>query len=321
MKARQLRHTAAPIELSPPDLSRYRAGNTGIDYVWSFDSARPGPHVVLNALTHGNEICGAIALDRMLRIGLRPSRGKLTLSFANIAAYQGFDRKDPNASRFLDEDLNRVWDPEVLDGSRASRELQRARQLRPVFDTADFLLDIHSMAAATDPLMLTGMAEKHLAFARRVGVPTILVRDEGHAAGSRLREYGRFSDPDAPPIALLVECGQHWLRDSADVALETTWRFLAAAGVLGERDAAAWLARPAPHQRTVRVTDRVTIATDNFSLDERFQGLDVVPRAGTVIARDGAQEIRTPYDDCVLIMPVYRSVRGQTAVRLGRFED
>jgi hypothetical protein len=29
--------------------------------------------------------------------------------------------------------------------------------------------------------------------------------------------------------------------------------------------------------------------------------------------------VRTPYDDCVLIMPSRRSGRGQTAVRLGRY--
>jgi hypothetical protein len=27
------------------------------------------------ALTHGNEICGAIALDRFLKMGARPTRG------------------------------------------------------------------------------------------------------------------------------------------------------------------------------------------------------------------------------------------------------
>jgi predicted deacylase len=309
------------VEIDPPDLSPYRAGNTGIDYVWSFAGAAVGPHVILNALTHGNEVCGAIALDRLLRTQLRPVRGRLTFSFANIAAYETFDRADPGASRCLDEDFNRVWDAEVLDGPRNSRELQRARSLRGVIDTADFLLDIHSMTVRSDPLMLTGMAEKHLAFARRVGVPAILVRDEGHAGGARLRDYQRFSDPSTPPVALLVECGQHWLKTSAEVALETAWRFLAAMGILSAQDAAPWLARPRQPQRSVLVTDRIVADTDEFSFAERFSGLEVVPRGGTIIARDGARDIRTPYDDCVLIMPTQRSIRGQTAVRLGRFEE
>ena len=131
------------IELTAPDIEPYRAGNTGAEYVTTFDSGIPGPHVLVTALTHGNEICGAIALDRLFRAGLHPRHGKLTLAFDNVAAYQSFDRRVPTASRFVDEDFNRLWAPATLDGERQSTELARARALRPVVDEADFLLDIH----------------------------------------------------------------------------------------------------------------------------------------------------------------------------------
>src|SRR5215472_10607670 len=198
------------IELSAPDITPYAAGNTGVPYVTSFDSGSPGPQVLLNALTHGNEICGAIALDEVFRAGVRPTAGKLTLSFANIAAYRRFDAADPTASRFVDEDLNRVWNPAVLDGPRISAELTRARELRRLIDSVDLLLDIHSMQHATAPLMLAGLSDKCLDLAHRVGVPEIIVRDAGHAAGPRMRDYGGFSDAKSPKAALLVECGQHW---------------------------------------------------------------------------------------------------------------
>jgi hypothetical protein len=81
------------IELTPPDIEPYRAGNTGIDYVTTLDSGSAGPHVLVTAVTHGNEICGAIALDRLFRAGLRPRQGKLTLAFDNVAAYRSFDRR------------------------------------------------------------------------------------------------------------------------------------------------------------------------------------------------------------------------------------
>ena len=41
----------------------------------------------------------------------------------------------------------------------------------------------------------------------------------------------------------------------------------------------------------------------------------------TVIAVDGSTEIRTPYDDCLLVMPSLRPGRGHTAVRLAKFVD
>ena len=75
------------IEIALPSLEPYAAGNTGIPYAWTFTAGRAGPHVLLQALTHGNEACGAIALDRLFREGVAPARGTLTLAFANTEAY------------------------------------------------------------------------------------------------------------------------------------------------------------------------------------------------------------------------------------------
>jgi hypothetical protein len=72
-------------------------------------------------------------------------------------------------------------------------------------------------------------------------------------------------------------------------------------------------------QRVVEVTQAVTVADDRFRFTENYEGLEVIPKAGTVIAYDGAEAIRTPYDRCVLIMPSRRLAPGFTAVRLGRF--
>ncbi|MFN3460583.1 MAG: succinylglutamate desuccinylase/aspartoacylase family protein, partial [Oceanibaculum sp.] len=183
------------VELAAPDISAYRAGNTGIDYATTFDSGKPGPHVMVNAVTHGNELCGAIAVDYLFRNDIRPLHGKLTLSFANVEAYLSFDPANPTASRFVEEDFNRIWSEEVLDGPRDSVELRRARQMRPLIDSVDYLLDIHSMQHPTAPLMLCGPLEKGIALARALKHPEIVVSDEGHAAGKRLRDYRFFGDP------------------------------------------------------------------------------------------------------------------------------
>jgi len=307
------------LALTPPDISAWRRGSDGMDYVQHFDSAAPGPSVVVSALVHGNEICGAIALDRLLRGGLRPAAGQLTFVFANVAAFERFSPLEPNASRFLDEDFNRLWSAEILEGDRCSRELARARRLRPLFDRADFLLDIHSMSTTTEPLMMAGTAEKGLELARRLGRPATIVRDAGHAAGPRLRDYTGFADPALPRNALLVECGQHFAAESAEVALDVTLRFLVAVGSLPASAAADFgMSTRAVPQRVLEVTERITAAGNDFRFAETFRGLDVVPRAGSLIATDGVRRIVTPYDDCILIMPVERPLAGATAVRLAR---
>jgi predicted deacylase len=310
------------VELSPPDIEPYRSGNTGVEYVTTFDSGVAGPHVLVTALTHGNEICGAIALDRLFRAGLRPRQGKLTLAFDNVAAYHSFDLRVPAASRFIDEDFNRLWAPATLDGPRQSTELARARALRPIVDAADFLLDIHSMQYSTAPLMLAGTLDRSVALAQRVGIPELIMCDTGHAAGPRMRDYGGFGDPVSAKTALLIESGQHWERRAAEVATDVMLRFLISLGSLTRNDAQA-LAGPdfdfRPRQRTIKVTEAITITGNNFEFVQDFRGLEVLTPKGTLIGRDNGREVCTPYDDCVLIMPSRRLARGQTAVRLGRY--
>jgi len=312
------------VELTPPDISAYRAGNTGIEYVTSFAAQDPGPHVVVTGLTHGNEICGAIALDKLFRADIRPRRGTLTLAFNNVGAYAEFDPRYPIASRYVDEDFNRLWSPATLDGPRRSSELQRARALRPIVDAADYLLDLHSMQYATAPLMLAGMLPKSRDLARKVGIPELIMCDAGHAAGPRMRDYGGFGDPASPKTALLIEAGQHWEKRAAEVATDVMLRFLVALGTV-ERDDVAPLGGPdfaaTPQQRIIEVSQAVTITGDRFEFAGPFMGLEVLDKKGSLIGHDGDQEVLTPYDNCVLIMPSRRLVRGQTAVRLGRYVD
>ena len=185
-----------PVSLTPPDISAYRAGNIGVEYVHQFDSGKSGPHVMISAVVHGNELCGAIAVDHLLKNEARPLHGKLTMAFMNVEAFLRFDPENPTESRYVDEDFNRLWTTEVLDGNRNSVELRRARELRPIVDTVDFLLDIHSMQTVTPPLMMAGPLSKGRRFAEQIGIPETIITDSGHKAGRRMRDYEGFSDPD-----------------------------------------------------------------------------------------------------------------------------
>ncbi len=313
---------AYPIELQAPDISPYRTGNTGVDFVHVLSSGRPGPNVMVQALTHGNEICGAIALDWLFKSGFQPACGRLTLVFGNVAAYARFDPANPFASRCVDEDFNRVWAEAELQGPRDSVELRRARELRPYVDAADLLLDIHSMSEPSRPLMVCGTVDKNAAYARELGLPADLLIDTGHPAGLRMVERGGFGDPASAKKALLIECGQHWEKAAAEVALSCLVRFL---GLTGLADAAwvqahARLPLPAV-QRLVRVTEAVVARSSAFRFLVPPVAFGVVEKAGTPIAQDGDQVWVAPCDQTVLVMPGVKNLKaGGTAVRLGRFE-
>jgi predicted deacylase len=304
------------VRITPPDLAPWVAGNIGLPGFTSLRGPEPGPHVALMALTHGNEFAGAIVLDRLLRQGFRPLRGTLTLGFANLAAFARFDIDQPTASRFVDEDLNRVWDREVLDGQRESSELMRARQMRPLIETVDVLLDLHSMLWPSDPLLLCGTTAKGLALARRIPAPGLVVADHGHVSGRRLIDYGRFNEDDQPGVANLVEAGQHWQPDAVAMTEFAARSLLHAMGLVASP------AGPAPDsgpRQVAEVSHTITAATSSFAFMQSFRGGDVIERRNTLIALDGSIEIRTPYDNCLLVMPSLRPSRGHTAVRLARF--
>jgi predicted deacylase len=315
-----------PVELQAPDITRWQDGGSIVPWVHVLEAPQPGPQVMVQALTHGNEICGAIALDWLLQQacqGWRPRRGRLVLAFANVDAYRRFDPANPFASRCVDEDYNRVWADETLFGPRDSVELRRARLLRPFVDEAELLLDIHSMSEPCRPLMVCGTVDKNAAYARELGVPAELLVDTGHAAGLRMVDRGAFGDPASPRRALLIECGQHWERAAAEVAIDALVRFL---GLTGLADA-AWVQAHArlplpPAQRLVRVTEAVVARSTALRFLVPPVGLSVVPKAGTPIVQDGEQVWVTPYDDTVLVMPGTRNLKpGGTAVRLGRYES
>ena len=316
-----------PFELSPPDLAPWRAGNTGVEGVWHFESGAPGPRVMVSALVHGNELCGAWAVLGLLQAGVRPARGTLTLAWCNLEAFDRFDARRHDDSRFVDEDMNRQWMPErIADGS--TRERRRVAALRPFVEASDWLLDLHSMHEPGPALALVGLQPRNLALARQMRAPGHVVVDAGHLDGVRMRDFGRFGASDAQhpdTRSLLIECGFHGDPESLKVARDQCTRFLALAGTLS-RDTAetrlpGWRQPDAAKQWALHVTGPVVARSERFRFTEDFTGLPLVPLAGTVIGDNDGEPVRTPYDDCVLVMPSTRQARaGVTVVRFARRE-
>ena len=303
-----------PVRVPVPDLRPHLAGNVAPG-VWSFAADRAGPHVALSALVHGNELAGAAVLARWLEGGLRPLRGRLTLMLCNLDAFARFDPADPTLSRYVDEDLNRVWDAAVLNGPRTSRELRRARALRPVLDEVDVLLDLHSMLWPSDPLLLSGPPRKARPLALSLGIPALVVADQGHAEGPRMMDYGRFADPASPRVALLVEGGPHWEPETAALLERCAGALLRETGVAAPP---APVPLPGARPELWEVTRTVTARSRAFGFVAPFRGGQVIPHRNTLLALDGDAELRTPHDDCLLVMPSPQVLRGHTAVRLAR---
>ena len=318
-----------PVEVACPDISHWAKSNVGdTSYVHEFRSQAAGADVLISSLVHGNEYTGAIVLSELLsllecgKLALR--RGSITAMFVNVDGFARFDPAQPDASRFVDQDLNRVWSASLLASDQQSSELTRARAIRPYVERATHLLDLHSMHEPCEPLLITGLLPRNVAFAQSLGGLGQVVMDAGHKDGVRMRDFSGFGSEGGEKIALLLEAGQHWQRASVAACRDVLLRFLLRAEVLRMKELIAaglqsWLAPDRAAPVPVKVTHAVVARSMQFELTENFTGNEVIADAGTVIAHDDGRAITTPYDNCILVMPSIRQLRpGVTTVRFGQ---
>ncbi|MBT9488055.1 MAG: succinylglutamate desuccinylase/aspartoacylase family protein [Rubrivivax sp.] len=303
------------LEVLPRDLEPYRAGNTGVDWVHRFASGRPGPHVLVNALTHGNEFCGMVAACHLLDHAVRPLIGTLTISFANVAAYRSFDATRPFESRQLVHNLNRIWSDAWLDGLDDSPELQRARAMRAVVAAADHILDLHSTAQEVQPFWVYPAYGRNADAALAIGRPAVhLVMPQGLGSGTPLIQHGLHGTDGHHGVALVAECGQHFRQATSDLAVQVTLDFLAHFGLI-ER-AAADRHTPAPQQR-FELMQTWVVKHDDFRFSQPLVGFETFAQ-GELIATDGAEELRAPCDHCTVLMPTRKAIVGREGVYLAR---
>ncbi|SAI59220.1 Succinylglutamate desuccinylase / Aspartoacylase family [Bordetella ansorpii] len=302
-----------PLEVLPRDLSAYREGNTGIPYVYRFESGLPGPHVLINAITHGNEICGMVAATHLLDTGIRPRIGTLTISFAHVEAYEAFDIEQPYENRQLVHNLNRIWSADMLDGAEQSPELRRARELRHVVDAADIVLDIHSTRTPVQPFWVYNEMDRNAALATAVGAPVVhMVMPQDRFPGTAVIGYGRHGDPESNSGgSLVVECGHHFAHSASELATDVCLRLLAHTGLIDKPADAP--APPAP--RRYRLLEVHMVKSEAFRFTRPVIGFETFDK-DELIAMNGTEEIRSPCDDCTIFMPTQAPVIGREAVYL-----
>ncbi len=130
-------------------------------YKWtppdSVTPSKKGIALTLQAITHGNEVGGILALVeclKTLRSGLLKPSITLAFTLGNPAAALA-DR------RFVESDLNRAF------GAKAdTAEARRAKELQRVLGDTDYLLDIHqTIESCSQPFFIFPYSAAGLAFA------------------------------------------------------------------------------------------------------------------------------------------------------------
>jgi len=112
-------------------------------------------------------------------------------------------------------------------------------------------------------------------------------------------------------VALVAECGQHFLRSASELATAISLDFLAHFGLI-DKDPAV----PAPGpQRRFELLQTHVIKSADFAFVRPLIGFETFAK-GELIATNGPDEIRAPCDDCTIFMPAQRVIVGREAVYL-----
>jgi predicted deacylase len=204
----------------------------------TFTSPNPGPRLIILGAVHGNEVCGTLAIKRLIdamdRGTVTLAAGRLTLvPVTNPLAY---GKRQRNGDRNLNRHLAPRTDP--LD-----YEDHIANWLCPLLAQHDVLLDLHSFQAPGSAFVMLGPldnngpiepfshAAEEEALALRLGVGRAVDGWLSCYAAGAARRSGKAEASSAAQgtgtteymrsvggWALTLECGQHADPSAPDVA-------------------------------------------------------------------------------------------------------
>tara|TARA_R110002049_G_scaffold120791_5_gene275422 strand:+ start:4496 stop:5440 length:945 start_codon:yes stop_codon:yes gene_type:complete len=260
----------------------------------SFTGLEAGPSLIVLGAVHGNEVCGSLAIRRVLaaieagEIVIR--RGRVTfVPVANPLAWH-------HRAREGDRNLNRRLQP---TDAPAEFEDHVANWLCPLLDAHEALLDLHSFHTPGDPFVMLGpedndgpleafaRATEERALARCLGIRRfvdgwldtyargVARRDAGADAhyGVGTTEYMRSRGG----YGLTVECGQHDDPAAIDVAEACIRSTLAHLGLTDDATPS-----PTPSVEHMRMHEVVDKTHDEDAFVHDWDSFDCL-RAGDVI--------------------------------------
>lgn len=288
-----------------------------------------GPTLVVTAGIHGNEPAGVQAAQRVLgELARRGTalRGEFVALLGNRA---GLARE----TRFLDEDLNRLWTaerlaalharPSALDHTEQREQRELLAELEPLLARERVtLLDLHSTSGGGPPFALAGDTLQNRPVAFALGVPFLLGLEE-NVSGTLVEHVGALGH-----VAVVIEGGQS--RDPRTVELleSALWITLVSSGVASAADVAGLelhrerlrsAARGLP--AVIEVAHRHDIAAEDeqrFEMLPGFEGFARIERGALLAHAGGGRErpVHAPFGG-ILLMPRYQR-QGRDGFFLGR---
>lgn len=261
--------------------------------VLQLKGTEPGPHVAILAHTHGNEPAGLAALAGLLKdqaLAHSLQRGQVSLVVNNLAAASKFyseaqGQTETAAWRFIDQNMNRM--PAPLTGT--SYEVQRLLQLQPLYQSFDYVLDLHTTSADCAPMLITGQGVAPRYF------PEVNIHLEGILDCLQGKPVIALASQAA---GYVVECGAHLDPASWRRAQAVAWNFLQDLGLLDK----VLREQVLPLLETYHVYQAVIFPDQSYTLRRILNSFEYVP-AGTVLAEGMGPPVIVDRDSWVVMPP------------------
>ena len=255
--------------------------------VWVADSGKSGPIVGITVSTHGNEPSGLFAYHYFrhdYNLQQQLLRGKVYFVLNNIkASARYFAAKNEDTrkrAREVDINMNRLPNSTFSLKDDSRYEIQRAQELKKIWDRFDYALDIHSMTQNAAP-MIVSLTRSDIRMVARFPIDTIISNIDAVQKGKPTSYfYGKKK-----AMVYGIETGSHEFASSFDVSIACTMTFLALCGVISQKG----LAKKRSHTK-YRVFDSVWFQDKSYELTRVFKTFHSVKK-GEIIARGNGTPI------------------------------
>ncbi len=275
----------------------------GVSGVWKCDSGKKGPVVGITIMTHGNEPSGLLAyhyLKQILQLEKQLMRGKVYVVINNLKAgqryVQALKNKKSNTSRFRFIDINMNRLPLNVFSSRKDTryETQRARELRNIWNTFEYALDIHSTTKKSSPMIISRGRENIRKLLRGFPIAKLISNIDAVQIGRPA--FAFYGNGRRKSRAFSIETGQHEASISGKRAILCTRALLKNLNMLQER-------KNSKEKRTMmeyRIVSSVLFPNKSYEFIKEFRPFHTV-RRGDMLARDAMSSIIAK-NNSVLIM-------------------
>lgn len=281
------------------------------------EGEKEGPIFIFVGGLHGNEPSSVQAMEEVFEEfdALNPD------VYGTILALRGNQVAFEKGQRFIEEDLNRIWMPELVDAARITPEEEletvEQRELKRLLEVIDpflnqtpnrelYFIDLHSFSANEGMFVITSPREKQKKMAAYLNVPIIYGIDE-ELDGTAIRYL-----QDQGAIALGFEAGQHFDPKTVYNQKAAIWLLLHGAGLIDkeqipefERYAQYFAEQTSVLPNNVRLIYRhIFLPEDNFRMKPGYTNFQRISK-GEELASDRNGTIRAKCDGYIL-MPLYQ---------------